>query len=86
MPEIGPIGWIIVGFLAGALSGFVFKNRTARGCLPNILIGILGGLIGGYLSENVFHTTGPNTWFGALIVAFFGAVIIRFLIGMTERR
>jgi uncharacterized membrane protein YeaQ/YmgE (transglycosylase-associated protein family) len=86
VPEIGPIGWIIVGFLAGALSGFVFKNRTARGCLPNILIGILGGLIGGYLAENVFHTTGPTTWFGALVVAFFGAVIIRFLIGMTERR
>jgi uncharacterized membrane protein YeaQ/YmgE (transglycosylase-associated protein family) len=86
VPEIGPIGWIIVGFLAGALSGLVFKNRTARGCLPNILIGILGGLIGGFLMENVFHTTGPSTWLGALVVAFIGAVIVRFLIGMTERR
>lgn len=87
MPDIGPIGWIVVGFFAGALSGLVFKNRTARGCLPNILVGILGGLLGGWIVENVFHSTDRAvTWFGALVVAFIGAVIIRFLIGMTERR
>jgi uncharacterized membrane protein YeaQ/YmgE (transglycosylase-associated protein family) len=86
MPEIGPIGWIVVGLLAGALSGFVFKTRTARGCLPNILVGILGGLLGGWIAEQLFHTSGPTTWFGALVVAFLGAVLIRFLIGVAERR
>jgi uncharacterized membrane protein YeaQ/YmgE (transglycosylase-associated protein family) len=86
VPVIGPIGWIVVGFLAGALSGLVFRNRTARGCLPNILIGIVGGLIGGYIAENVLNMDRTTTWLGALFVAFIGAVIVRFLIGLTERR
>jgi uncharacterized membrane protein YeaQ/YmgE (transglycosylase-associated protein family) len=86
VPEIGPIGWIIVGLLAGALSAFVFQTRTARGCLPNILVGILGGLLGGWIAERVFNTSGPTTWFGALVVAFLGAVLIRFLIRAVERR
>jgi len=47
---------------------------------------ILGGLLGGWIAEQLFHTTGPTTWFGALVVAFLGAVLIRFLIGFAERR
>jgi uncharacterized membrane protein YeaQ/YmgE (transglycosylase-associated protein family) len=86
MPEMGIVGWIVVGFLAGLLSGFVFRNRTARGCLPNILVGILGGVIGGYLAQNVLGLNSTSGFFGALAVAFIGAVIVRFLIGMTERR
>ena len=41
--DLGIIGWIIIGFLAGALSGLVVRDRTPGGCLANILIGILGG-------------------------------------------
>ena len=44
--QLDVIAWIIVGFFAGALSGVVVRgDRSASGCLPNILIGILGGLI-----------------------------------------
>jgi uncharacterized membrane protein YeaQ/YmgE (transglycosylase-associated protein family) len=86
VPEIGPIGWIVVGFLAGALSGLVYRTRTARGCLPNIIVGIVGGLLGGWIAQQLFNTNGPTTWFGALIVAFLGAVLVRFLIGVAERR
>ena len=80
------IGWIVVGFLAGALSGFVFNNRTARGCLPNILVGILGGIIGGWLAQQLFGVDQTRGFLGALVVAFLGAILIRFLIGVTERR
>jgi uncharacterized membrane protein YeaQ/YmgE (transglycosylase-associated protein family) len=86
MPDMGILGWIVVGFLAGALSGLVFRNRTARGCLPNILVGILGGVIGGYLAQTVLGLSSTSGFLGALAVAFIGAVIVRFLIGMTERR
>jgi uncharacterized membrane protein YeaQ/YmgE (transglycosylase-associated protein family) len=86
MPSMDLIGWIVVGFFAGALSGIVFKNRTARGCLPNILIGILGGIVGGWLARNFMNLDQTSGFFGALAVAFIGAVIIRFFIGVTERR
>jgi len=88
MPEftgIGLIGWIVIGFLAGALSGLVVRNRTAGGCLANILIGILGGIVGGVIAKALFNESDIAGWIGALVVAFVGAVIIRWLLGVADR-
>ena len=40
--EMGIIGWIVVGLIAGAISGALLGGTTARGCLPNVVVGILG--------------------------------------------
>lgn len=85
MLEMGFIGWIVVGFIAGALSGVVMGGRTARGCLPNILIGILGGLVGGYLARELLGWDQTQGFIAAVAVAFVGAVIIRWLLGLANR-
>jgi uncharacterized membrane protein YeaQ/YmgE (transglycosylase-associated protein family) len=85
VPELGIIGWLVVGFFAGALSGLVVGDRTARGCLPNILIGILGGLLGGFLAREFIDAEPITGWITAFIVAFIGAVIIRWLLALTTR-
>ena len=41
------IGWIILGFVAGSISGWFVGDRTAKGCLPTIVVGMVGGVIGG---------------------------------------
>jgi uncharacterized membrane protein YeaQ/YmgE (transglycosylase-associated protein family) len=74
------VGWIVVGFLAGWLSALVVPGRTARGCLPNILVGILGGIVGGWLARELGFT-GPSSFIGAVLVAFVGAVVVRVIIG-----
>jgi uncharacterized membrane protein YeaQ/YmgE (transglycosylase-associated protein family) len=84
MPELGIIGWIIIGFLAGALSGMVLGDRTARGCLPNIVIGVLGGLVGGFLAREFFGQEQVVGWIGSFVVAFVGALIIRWLLRMVS--
>ncbi len=87
MPEftgIGLIGWIIIGFLAGALSGLVVRERTPGGCLANILIGILGGVVGGLLANALFKQSDVAGWIGALVVAFVGAVIVRWLLALVS--
>jgi uncharacterized membrane protein YeaQ/YmgE (transglycosylase-associated protein family) len=84
MPELTIIGWIVIGFLAGALSGMVVGDRTARGCLPNILIGILGGLVGGFLAREFFGQEQVVGWIGSFVVAFVGALIIRWLLRMVS--
>ena len=79
------IFWIIVGFLAGAISGAIVSGRSARGCLPNIIVGVLGGLLGRWVADQ----TGvePITGFLAtLVVAVIGAVIIRFVLESLNRR
>jgi uncharacterized membrane protein YeaQ/YmgE (transglycosylase-associated protein family) len=77
------LGWLILGFLAGWLSGLVVPGRTARGCLPNILVGILGAVVGGYLARELGWGD-PSGFIGALVVAFVGAVVVRFLIGLID--
>ncbi len=89
LPEfngIGLLGWIIVGFLAGALSGVVVRDRSGGGCLANILIGILGGIVGGLLARQFFDTSEVVGWIGAFIVAFVGAVIVRWLLALASPR
>jgi uncharacterized membrane protein YeaQ/YmgE (transglycosylase-associated protein family) len=82
---IGLLGWIIVGFFAGALSGVVVKDRTGGGCLANILIGILGGIVGGFLVRQFFPDQSEVVgWIGAFIVAFVGAVIVRWLLALVN--
>ena len=84
--DMGPIGWIILGLLAGALSGAVVGGRTARGCLPNIIVGIIGAFVGGYLFRAAGVELGGGL-IGSLIVAFVGAVLLLFVVRLfTGRR
>src|SRR5436305_4608694 len=86
MPVLSIIGWIVIGFLAGALSGLVVRNRTAGGCLANILIGILGGLLGGFLAQQFLKEQVVYGWISAFVVAFVGAVLVRWLLGLVSPR
>lgn len=74
-----PIGWIVVGLVAGVLSGAVVRGRSGRGCLGNLLVGILGGIVGGFLAREL-RIGDPSGFIGAVVVAFVGAVIIRLII------
>jgi uncharacterized membrane protein YeaQ/YmgE (transglycosylase-associated protein family) len=73
------IAWIIIGLLAGWLSAMVVPGHRARGCLPNLLVGILGGIVGGFLAREL-RLGDPGGFLGAVLVAFIGAVIVRLVI------
>jgi uncharacterized membrane protein YeaQ/YmgE (transglycosylase-associated protein family) len=74
---MGLLSWIIVGAIAGWLSGEVMKGR-GFGLLGDILVGVAGGLLGGWLSGVLFHL--PDTMNGisltSILVAFLGAVLL----------
>ena len=79
MLEMGLIGWIVVGFLAGAISGALLGGRSARGCLPNVVVGILGGIVGGWLARQM--GVDPTQGFSAaVVVAVFGALVVRLVL------
>ena len=85
MPDLGFFGWIIVGLIAGAVSGAMLGGNSARGCLPNIVVGIFGGLLGGWLAGQMGFGT-IEGFFGALIVAIFGSLVLRLVLNAMERR
>jgi len=77
------LGWVILGFLAGAISGWFVGVRSAQGCLPTIVVGILGGIVGGWLSREMGYGD-PGGFLSALVFAIIGAVIVRLVLRAIE--
>ena len=73
--------WILVGGLAGWLASLVVRGG-GLGLVGDILVGVIGAFLGGFLLSQVFPSlyafTGGFTGFsiGSLIVAFIGAVVL----------
>jgi uncharacterized membrane protein YeaQ/YmgE (transglycosylase-associated protein family) len=76
MPDLGIIGWIVVGLLAGAMAGWFVPGRERYGCLGTMLIGIIGGILGGWLWVNVLNQPPATGFFGALLLAILGSAIV----------
>ncbi len=81
--DMSVIGWIVVGFLGGAISGALVGGKTARGCLPNIVVGIIGGLVGGWLAEQMGFEA-INGFIAAVVVAVFGSLVVRLVLNTME--
>ena len=77
--------WIVIGFLGGALSGAVVGGRTARGCLPNIIVGVLGAIVGGFLADQMGFTQ-IQGFLAAVVVSVFGSIVIRVLLEAINRK
>jgi uncharacterized membrane protein YeaQ/YmgE (transglycosylase-associated protein family) len=85
MLEMGLIEWIVIGLIAGAISGALVGGRTARGCLPNIVVGIVGGIVGGWLANQMGFDRAQG-FIAALVVAVFGALVVRLVLNALEQR
>ncbi len=76
MPDLGIFGWIIIGLLAGAIAGAFVPGRQRYGCLGTMAIGIIGGLVGGFLWVNVLDQNEASGWLGALVIATLGSMLV----------
>lgn len=80
------LGWVILGGLAGWLAS-VLTSEPRRGCLTNIVLGVIGAVVGGLVFSFIGRApvTGFNLW--SLFVATSGAVIVivLFRIGRREK-
>jgi uncharacterized membrane protein YeaQ/YmgE (transglycosylase-associated protein family) len=77
--------WIILGAIAGWLASLVMKTNRQQGTLLDIVVGIVGAVIGGFLFEALGRTgvTGFNLY--SLLVAFVGAVILLAIVKAVRR-
>jgi uncharacterized membrane protein YeaQ/YmgE (transglycosylase-associated protein family) len=69
------IGWIFLGLIAGFIASKIV-NKTGQGFFLDIVLGIVGAIVGGFIFSAVGATgiTGFNLW--SMIVAIIGAVIV----------
>lgn len=82
---INIILWIVFGALAGWIASIIMKRDAQMGAIANIVIGIVGAFIGGFLM-NLFGAvgvTGFNIY--SLFVAILGAVVLLFVLGAVRR-
>ena len=68
--------WILMGGIAGCLASIIMGTDAEQGALMNIVLGIVGALVGGFIVSLVglSGATGFNIY--SLLVAIFGAVIL----------
>ncbi len=81
---MGIFAWIVAGLIAGWLTGKTMKG-SGYGFFGDILLGIVGAVVGGYLSRHLLGVdTGGSFWLTVLI-ALGGAIILVALVRLIKR-
>jgi uncharacterized membrane protein YeaQ/YmgE (transglycosylase-associated protein family) len=85
MDAMGWLAWIIVGAIAGWLASIVMGTNASQGLLLDVIVGIIGAFIGGFLFNLIGApgATGFNVW--SLFVAFIGAVVLLGILRLFSR-
>ncbi len=82
----GIIAWIIIGVIAGWLTGKIMKG-SGFGFLMDMVVGVVGALIGGFLSAHLgFGGIGQHGLIISIVIAVIGAVILTWLVRLVTGR
>lgn len=79
--------WIIFGGLAGWIATMIMGADAGYGILANIIIGIIGAFLGGWIADKVNFKEGTPgadrpTSFWSFVWAVVGAVVLLFIVGL----
>jgi uncharacterized membrane protein YeaQ/YmgE (transglycosylase-associated protein family) len=83
---VGLLGWIVVGFVAGALARPVTGGGWRFGCVGTTVVGVLGGLLGGWLFSLAGDKGIGDFGLRSMFVAFIGAVVLLVIVGFATGR
>ncbi|MFD3549965.1 GlsB/YeaQ/YmgE family stress response membrane protein [Streptomyces sp. NPDC058655] len=75
---MGIIAWILIGLLAGFIAKALMPGKDPGGVIITMLIGIAGGLLGGWLGKVIFGVDSIDGFFdlSTWIAAIIGSVIL----------
>ena len=80
--------WIVIGGILGWLASLVMKTDAQQGMILNVVVGVLGALLGGWLIAPLFGTGTINqndVSLGSLLVSLLGAVILLAVVNLLRR-
>ena len=84
---MGILTWIIFGALAGWVASLIAGTNERQGCLMNIVVGVVGAFIGGFLVELASGTSMDFAFnlrsFGVAVV---GAILLLLILGRVRGR
>jgi uncharacterized membrane protein YeaQ/YmgE (transglycosylase-associated protein family) len=80
--------WIVIGGILGWLASMVMKTDAQQGMILNVVVGVIGALLGGWLLAPLFGTGTINQndfSIGSLLVSFLGAIILLAIVNLVRR-
>jgi uncharacterized membrane protein YeaQ/YmgE (transglycosylase-associated protein family) len=85
---MGIIVWLIVGGVVGWLASIVMRRDGSQGIFLNIVVGIVGAMLGGWLIGPLVGAPSINSGtlsIGTFLVSFLGAVILLAIVNLISR-
>ncbi|MGL4432205.1 MAG: GlsB/YeaQ/YmgE family stress response membrane protein [Plesiomonas shigelloides] len=76
---MGIISWIILGLIVGILAKWIMPGKDEGGFIITVVLGIIGALVGGYLSQVLGITTMTGFNIKSLIFSVIGALLVLFI-------
>jgi uncharacterized membrane protein YeaQ/YmgE (transglycosylase-associated protein family) len=81
------LSWIVVGLIAGALARLIMPGRDPMGIIATIVLGIIGSLIGGFVSMAIWRNNNTSAFQGSgLLLSILGAIIVLWIYRMVKSR
>ena len=79
--------WLIVGGIVGWLASLIMKTDAQQGILLNVVVGIVGAFIGGWLISPLVGvgTINQGISIGSVVVSLIGAVILLAIVNLFRR-
>lgn len=81
--------WLVVGGVIGWIASIIMKTDAQQGLLLNVVVGIVGALIGGWLLSPLVGAGTLNQGdfsLAGLFVSLVGAVVLLFVVNLIRRR
>lgn len=83
---MGILTWIILGLIAGAIAKFLMPGRDPGGIIITIVIGIVGAVIGGFLSTQLGYGDVSGLNLPSILISIVGAIILLIIYRMVAQR
>lgn len=83
---MGIIAWLVLGLISGFIASKIV-NRTGEGLVMDIILGIVGAVVGGFVFNQFFGVagvTGLNLY--SMFVAVVGAIVVLLIYHIVVRR
>ena len=81
---MGFLAWIVVGAIAGFLANQIMGSR--EGLLMTVVLGIVGGLVGGFIATSVLKMGSVNGInLESIAIATLGAILVVFVVNALQR-
>ena len=80
--------WLVVGGVLGWLASLVMKTDAQQGIFLNVVVGIVGALVAGFVIAPLFGTGTINSndfSMSGLLVSFVGAIVLLAIVNLFRR-